>query len=47
VTTADVMRVAQRVFRPERLTAVAVGPVSPKLARDVRRTLQGLANTKG
>jgi predicted Zn-dependent peptidase len=43
VTTADVMRVAQRVFRPERLTAVAVGPISPKLARDVRRTLQGLA----
>jgi hypothetical protein len=45
VTTIDVMKVARRVFRPERLTAVAVGPVRAPLARDVRRKLQGLAGT--
>jgi predicted Zn-dependent peptidase len=44
VTTADVMKVARRVFRPERLTTVAVGPVSGTLSRQVRRTLQGLAS---
>ena len=40
VTAAEVRAVAAQVFSPERLTAVAVGPVKPKLAAEVRRLLK-------
>jgi predicted Zn-dependent peptidase len=40
VTAEEVMEVAKRVFAPERLTAVAVGPVKPKVMKEVRRLLR-------
>ncbi len=40
VTAEDVRTVAARIFAPERLTAVAVGPVKPKLAKEVRTLLR-------
>ena len=39
VRSEDVQAVARRVFSPERLTAVAVGPQRPGIAAEVRRLL--------
>ncbi len=41
VTVDDIRRIARRVFRPERLTVVAVGAVDRAVAGRVRRTLNG------
>src|SRR5581483_2596877 len=40
VTAADVQRVAQRIFRRERLVATCVGSLSRKLERDVKRIVE-------
>jgi predicted Zn-dependent peptidase len=40
VTAADVQRVAQRIFRHERLVATCVGSLSRKLERDVKRIVE-------
>jgi predicted Zn-dependent peptidase len=42
VTAADVARVARRVFRRQRMCAVAVGPVKASLAAELRRRLAAL-----
>jgi predicted Zn-dependent peptidase len=41
VTAAQIQRVARRVIRPERLTVAAVGAMSARIARDVRRVVHG------
>ncbi|MCU1278238.1 MAG: peptidase domain protein, partial [bacterium] len=40
VTPEAVQRVAQRLFRPERLTVACVGVLTKKLERDVRRIVE-------